>query len=299
MSVVNQAWEAMAEVSLGAAALAGLTLGAKIPGWPRFRAWGSAGVLGGLPASASLMEAQEALRRSGLREEADALSPGCMAAGREAITSGFAITALCGAYPCRWAESLGQAAPMALFRSGPMPPREWLAVVGSRDPLPEDAAFIGAVVAEAAKLGLAIGSGGARGVDQLARDAALRERLPIAEFWPTGIGRHPSGVSVLSEYHRHEGFSSLHAMQRNALIYAGSVAAVVLRPRLRAGGSWHGASDALRRRLCRVIVFGQGDEQAIRALVAQGALLIADPSELPELLARPANQGDLFGSLTA
>lgn len=86
-------------------------------------------------------------------------------------------------------------------------------------------------------------------------------------------------------------------MERNALIYAFGRRAVVVRPRLRKGGTWHGAVDALRRRLASVFVYG--DDDAGRALVNLGARPFGRIDELEGLLSEPvvAAQPSLFGAL--
>jgi predicted Rossmann fold nucleotide-binding protein DprA/Smf involved in DNA uptake len=71
-------------------------------------------------------------------------------------------------------------------------------------------------------------------------------------------------------------------MERNTLVYALGEAAFVAHARYRQGGSWHGATDALRRRLTRVLVTASpwhGEaESARRSLLALGAQSIAEAS---------------------
>ncbi len=65
----------------------------------------------------------------------------------------------------------------------------------------------------------------------------------------------------LSPAGHQEGFSTALAMHRNRLLYSAAVLAIVIDPRFKAGGSWHGAVLALRQRLCRVCVFGGVPEE--------------------------------------
>jgi hypothetical protein len=85
-------------------------------------------------------------------------------------------------------------------------------------------------------------------------------------------------------------------MERNGLIYAFGRRAVVVRARWKAGGTWHGASDALRRRLAQVYV--RPDDRAGRALVALGAVAASAPARLPRLWDAPLLPGEpsLFGN---
>jgi hypothetical protein len=59
----------------------------------------------------------------------------------------------------------------------------------------------------------------------------------------------PRGVTVLSVCNPEEGFSTAAAMERNALIYAAASRSLVVESRFREGGTWHGATSAMRRRL--------------------------------------------------
>lgn len=66
-------------------------------------------------------------------------------------------------------------------------------------------------------------------------------------------------------------FNVRAAMERNALIYAGADHTVVVSPKYKTGGTWHGACDALRRRLSPVIL-AREDSVSTRALMGLGAV---------------------------
>jgi predicted Rossmann fold nucleotide-binding protein DprA/Smf involved in DNA uptake len=109
---------------------------------------------------------------------------------------------------------------------------------------------------------------------------------PVVEILPYGLGGQaspPPFTTRLSVCGPEDLFSAASAMERNALIYAFGQATVVCHARFRVGGTWHGATDALRRRLGPVLVPSDG-EPAHRALIALGAIPFGDPSELPALL---------------
>ena len=116
------------------------------------------------------------------------------------------------------------------------------------------------------------------------------------ERWDEAI---PSGQMVLSVCEPRETFSAGRAMERNALIYAAGRASVVGHVRFREGGSWHGAADALRRRLTEVLVYGEEGDRAVRALVALGARRLDHPKELEDALANPRTDERLFAALRA
>jgi hypothetical protein len=65
-------------------------------------------------------------------------------------------------------------------------------------------------------------------------------------------------------------------MERNALIYALSEQAVVAEARYRVGGTWLGASDAIRRRLTRLYIRSVPSESWFRVLVSLGAIPLRD-----------------------
>ncbi|MCE9560209.1 MAG: DNA-protecting protein DprA [Armatimonadetes bacterium] len=80
-------------------------------------------------------------------------------------------------------------------------------------------------------------------------------------------------------------FSVGLAMERNALIYGMSLTTFVLASNYNAGGTWAGATNALRRRLCPVLVadLGGKPDPAVTALAALGAERVRD---IPALLGR-------------
>ncbi|MCW5938187.1 MAG: DNA-processing protein DprA [Fimbriimonadaceae bacterium] len=234
----------------------------------------------------------EALTSRGLWDEARALEePGLLAWGWEQCESGRALTALDPGYPARWIEALGHRAPPAVWALGRVPLGPALSVVGNRRPEPAHVRFAEEVTVEALRLGAAVVSGGAVGIDSTAESAALAARGAgrVAVVLPCGVGRAElrEGVCLLSAAEPTAPFSAGLAMERNALIYAWSPATVVVCARFRAGGAWAGATDALRRRLGRVLVPPWPGDRAASALIALGARPLAEPLGLAKALAEP------------
>ncbi len=225
-----------------------------------------------------------ALKRAGMPSEACELDrPDLWRWAKTPIAYGRVLTAVCPAYPVRWIESLGSAAPPVVWVENDVGPlaAPTVSVVGVRDAEPEvleRAERLGEMVAFS---GRALCSGGAPGVDLAAERAALRfggtvvEVLPCGLEWSEGrfgMGAWPSGRLLrVSPWHPHQPFGGDLAMRRNALIYALGDRAVVVRARFREGGTWNGAVAALRRKSSRILVFDGGDP-ASRALIALGAL---------------------------
>ena len=250
----------------------------------------------------SLSDAPRVLRECGLYDEAEPVfNSELVAWGLSAVESGRAATVFDVAYPVGWLESLGAGAPPCAWVRGELPLAPAVAVVGSRALCSADRSFACAVARTLMRGGHALVSGGAVGADSVALDAALASGGAgrCVELLPYGMERAaPSpGVCHVSVCEPWADFTTAQAMERNALIYAYGRRAVVVRARLRAGGTWHGAVDALRRRLGAVYVRPAGP--AARALVALGAVPVTGASSLGPLLSAPvtAAQPGLFGSL--
>lgn len=190
---------------------------------------------------------------------------------------GRVITVADEAYPSQW-RRLGCGAPPALWIEGaPPPPHKYVAVVGTREPSKFLHRAVETSVEQVAQMGYGIVSGGARGVDRLAAKAAQRVGAPFLGVLPT-IGHIPPGARSGSTIPSGAYLSinpdglvpgSAAFMERNALIYALGEFALVFEPRFRSGGTWHGAIEAHRRCLTRLLVH-ESDGLGTRALIALG-----------------------------
>ena len=136
--------------------------------------------------------------------------------------------------------------------------------VGSRDIDPIDLAFARATVRKTLAGGYGVVSGGARGSDSVAEGTALSLGGFVVEFPADSLLRKLRDPSVakavaggklllLCPVPPHEGFSTPLAMMRNRYIYAHSHGTVVIRSALGKGGTWAGATDALKRGLCPLL----------------------------------------------
>lgn len=162
--------------------------------------------------------------------------------------------------------------------AGLEPPPAWLAIVGTRQPSPGALEVIGGAVRLAAAQGWGVVSGGAIGVDSWVRDEALRHGVPLIELLPVGafpLGRGatsgPRSPDGRREHRCSEGqgaihlrlsvapwgapFSTAQAMERNGQIASMAEAQLVIEPRFRAGGSWAGAIETLRRKRTPLFVW--------------------------------------------
>ena len=150
---------------------------------------------------------------------------------------------------------------------------------------------------QAVALNRPVVSGAARGVDQLAMNAAFssggRVIGVLADSLLTTI-RKPDmryaldegNVCLISQQVPSAGFSPIAAMSRNKLIYAFSNVTVVVASDLGAGGTWAGATEALRAGNGLVAVWrGEGEGPGNTALERQGAVPIETADALSGLLA--------------
>jgi predicted Rossmann fold nucleotide-binding protein DprA/Smf involved in DNA uptake len=215
--------------------------------------------------------------------------------------SGIAILSpIDESYPSKLVDRLGHSAPPILYVAGDpqLLSQRSFGIVGSRDVGPN-----AAVVAQnAARLAVgreyAVVSGGAKGVDQLAMRAALdadgRVIAVLADSLVRQL-REPEArqavieghVCVCTPYKPTAGFSVANAMGRNKLIYALSDATFVVASDDEKGGTWAGATEALRADYSDVAVWS-GDESGSgnSALVARGGRCISAIEELFPLVAR-------------
>ncbi len=200
-----------------------------------------------------------------------------------------AVTRSDPAYPKKLVRQLKAQRPPVLFVAGDvdLASRRAVAVVGSRDA--DEAALdltrrIGQWTAEK---GLAMISGGARGVDSAAVLSALEAEgsavAVLADSLSRAVldGRYREAIGegrllLACPYSPEIGFLVGNAMGRNKLVYALSDAAVVVSSAEGSGGTWAGATEALRNAWVPVFVDGRGSAPSgNRALLAKGARTFA------------------------
>jgi len=174
-------------------------------------------------------------------------------------------------YPQRLKRYLGQAAPPLLYGVGTknLLDRGGLVVVGSRDRSEEDGEFARRVGEYCATEDIAIISGAAKGIDRDAMSGALD-----AGGWALGVlaeglaktatsGQYRSGLvsdrlTLVSPYDPDSRWFAYTAMERNKLLYGLSDAALVVASSADNGGTWAGASEALRHGRVKVFVKSTG-----------------------------------------
>lgn len=221
-------------------------------------------------------------------------------------------------YPRRLKQRLKTDSPPVLFGCGnkALLSVGGLAVIGSRNASESDLAFTDQVGAKAAKEGIAIVSGGARGVDETAMLGAMKQggvvigvmadsllKAATSSKWRNGL--MDDHAVLVSSFYPEAGFSAGNAMARNKYIYCLADSSLVIHSGKK-GGTFNGAKENLKKSWVPLWVKQTTDQDAANAdLVAKGGLwLDVDIStfKIAELMrndggrANPVNEqmGDLF-----
>lgn len=224
-------------------------------------------------------------------------------------------------YPAKLRETLKHQAPTVLFGAGDIQllKRAGVAIIGSRNIDESGAAFAKEVGRKSVAAGLPVVSGGARGTDRLAMEAALESSGGVA-FGVLADSlertvRQPdlrqllldSQLVLLTPYAPTAGFSVGGAMGRNKIIYGLADFAVVVSSDFKTGGTWAGAVEAIKAAWCPVFARASGSApQGNHELIKLGASPLPEPElagihDLPDWFrqraARPAVEADLFGAV--
>ena len=217
------------------------------------------------------------------------------------------LTPFDGLYPRLFRRRLKEKAPVVLHAAGPLEllDRPGLGVVGSRD-IDNDGAVVAKDAARlAAHLGLPVVSGGARGVDQLAMNAAIDEQSAAGAavgFLADSMERHlkrpetrravlNSQALLCTPYRPDARFTTGTAMGRNKLIYAGSFLTLVVASDEESGGTWAGAVEALKHGYGPVAVWrGSGEGPGNERLEHFGATPVGSLDDLEALLVKALNE---------
>jgi predicted Rossmann fold nucleotide-binding protein DprA/Smf involved in DNA uptake len=211
-----------------------------------------------------------------------------------------------GCYPERLKRYLGQAAPPLLYGVGSQGLLNCggLAVVGSRDRSEEDGEFARRVGEHCANEGIAIVSGAAKGIDRDAMAGALDVGGRALGVLAEGLSKMATSaqyraglmsdrVTLVSPYDPDSRWFAYTAMDRNKLLYGLGDAALVVASAADSGGTWAGATEALRHGKVKVFVKSIGNLAPGNSKLVQmgGIPFPAEPWEnLSSLLTPPDDQ---------
>ena len=176
------------------------------------------------------------------------------------------LTRLTPGYPRRILEALGDDAPGCIWARGDLSllERPGIALVGSRELRPENRRFAREAGAQAARQGLTLISGNARGADRTAQDAALAAGGGVISIVADLLTDHVpvKGILYLSEEGYDLEFSSQRALSRNRCIHALGLSAIAAQCSMQTGGTWDGSVKNLRFGWSPLYVFDDGSESA-------------------------------------
>ena len=204
-------------------------------------------------------------------------------------------------YPARLRGTLKHQAPAVLFGAGEVSllRQSGVAIVGSRDVDEAGTRFAQEVARQAVAAGRPVVSGGARGTDRIAMQAALDASGiafgALADSLDRTV-RQPDLRELLQDrrlvlvtpFLPTAGFSIGTAMGRNKIIYGLSEYAVIASSDHATGGTWAGAEEALKGKWCPLYVrAGENVPKGNRELIKLGATGL-EPETLAEIKDLPA-----------
>ena len=197
------------------------------------------------------------------------------------------ITRADPAYPEKLKKKLKNGCPPLFYAAGELSllKREAIGYVGSRSVGDRDIVFTQDTVRNTVCAGYAVVSGGAKGTDSVAAEAALMNDEVSIAFVSDSILRKlrdPQTVSavqqgrflMLSAASPDAGFNVGMAMMRNKYIYAQSEATVVVKTDLNKGGTWAGATENLNKRYALTLCWNHLTYPGNKALIEKGAIPI-------------------------
>ncbi len=207
------------------------------------------------------------------------------------------ITIVDDTYPDAFRTRLASLAPPIIYVVGNVSllTGDGVGVVGSRDVSDAGKAVAERIAAEAVSNGRSVVSGGARGVDSFAMNAAfmaggsvigvVADSLQARIRKPGTLQAIDEGtVCLVSQQVPSAGFTPHSAMARNKLVYALAEVTVVVACDLESGGTWAGALEALKKRNGRIVVWaGDGGGPGNDALIEAGASRLTSTGDLFDL----------------
>lgn len=188
-------------------------------------------------------------------------------------------------FPKRLKQRLKHSAPPLLYGAGDKSLLEagGLAIIGSRDASESALEFTRDVASRCAKAGIAVVSGGARGVDAAAMQGATEaggccigvlaaDLLKTCLNRQNRIGLQEGRLVLVSPFYPEAGFNAGNAMGRNRYIYSLADQALVIDSALRTGGTWAGAIENLQHAWVPLYVRSPGEGAGNAALIAEGGM---------------------------
>jgi predicted Rossmann fold nucleotide-binding protein DprA/Smf involved in DNA uptake len=187
-------------------------------------------------------------------------------------------------YPIMLKRELKNKKPPILFYSGDLTlaKKVGIGVAGSRNISVDGFEFTKELVKKASRENLVIYSGGAKGVDSTAETVALNEGGAVVSYIADSLVskiKKPSvansiangSMLLLSDQKPDAGFSAGRAMNRNKFIYASAYGTFVAESDYDKGGTWNGATEAMKNKWGKVFV-NDSDIEGNRKLIERGGI---------------------------
>ena len=186
----------------------------------------------------------------------------------------YPISRVNEAYPLSVHKRLGLDAPGCLWAKGDLRllSNQTVSLVGSRDIAAPNRAFAQRAGFEAARQGITLVSGNARGADRAAQQACLDAGGSVICVVADQLQKYPlqKNVLYLSEDSFDLPFTGPRALSRNRVIHTLGYVTIVAQSDMGMGGTWDGTVKNLRNGWSPVFCFDDGSE-AFRELEQLGA----------------------------
>lgn len=154
-----------------------------------------------------------------------------------------------------------------------------IGIVGSRVIDDEIIDFGKTIIKKAVNEKMVIFTGGAKGVDTIGEQTALSNGGAVVEFLADSLEskiKRPEIVNAIlddrlllfTDTRPDMGFTVAKAMNRNKYIYASSQATFVVSADYNKGGTWAGATEALRKDYCKVFVWNNNQYNGNMSLIS-------------------------------
>lgn len=206
------------------------------------------------------------------------------------------VTRVTEAYPLILRQRLGLDSPGTLWGKGNLSLLNTPAIslVGSRELCPENHRFAEAVGRYAAKQGLTLVSGNARGADRAAQESCLNAGGSVISVVADELWKQPlrERVLYLSETDFEEGFSAQRALSRNRVIHAMGIVTFVAQSSFGTGGTWDGTVKNLQNGWSRVYGFRDGSDAM--AELSQMGLELIGMDQLADFYDLPQSEQNIF-----
>jgi len=216
-------------------------------------------------------------------------------------------------FPKRLRRHLKHAMPPLLYGAGDKTLLDLggLAIIGSRDATESALDYTRAVAERCASEGMAVVSGGARGVDAAAMQGVTEaggscigvlasDLLKTSVNRQNRVGLQEGRLVLVSPFFPEAGFNAGNAMGRNRYIYTLADQALVIDSALRSGGTWEGAVENLKHGWVPMYVRSPGEGAGNASLIAEGGLpfdyIPHSSGSLAEFIGRVASEEDAFSA---